>query len=138
MASPRLLAALLLLALLAGGAGALAYRYTAGQGAPGGYEVVIQGPEGPLYAGTVQVEAADATALGALQAAARAAGLAVETEEYPGMGTYVRSVGGHRAAGASGWLYEVRHDGRWSHGDRSAAHFPLAPGDAVRWTWTAA
>lgn len=138
MASFRLPAALLLLALLVGGAGALAYRYTAGQGTAGGYDVQVVGPEGALFEGTVQVDARNATALGVLLAAAREAGLAVETEEYPGMGTYVRAVGGHRAAGASGWLYEVRQEGAWVHGDRSAAYAALAPGDAVRWTWTRA
>ena len=136
MAPARLLLAAALLLALVGGAAALAWWQQGGEGAPGAYEVVVLGPDGPLYHGHATVE--DATALGALRAAAREAGLDVETEEYPGMGTYVRAVGPHRADGPSGWVYEVRHDGVWTYGDRSAAYAPLQPGDAVRWRWKAA
>lgn len=135
MRTLKLAASLLLLALLVGGAGALAWWGTrATEGAPGFHEVFIEGPDGPLYAGTVHV--ADPTALGALLAAAAEAGLEVERDDYGGMGTYIRSVGGHRAHGATGWVYEIRRDGEWIHGDRSAEYYALHEGDAVRWRWT--
>ncbi len=135
MRSAKLAASLLLLALLVGGAGALAWwGARMEEGAPGVHEVIVEGPDGLLHAGPVHV--ADPTALGALLAAAEAAGLEVDREDYAGMGTYVRAVGGHRAHGATGWIYDVRRDGEWIHGDRSAELFALREGDAVRWRWT--
>lgn len=105
------------------------------EGEDGRYEVEALGPDGRLFLETVALE--DATALSALQAAAAAQGIALALEEYPGMGTYVRGIGGHRAEGASGWIYEVQRDGSWIGGDRSAAFFGLQKGDALRWSWTA-
>lgn len=134
MATGKLAAAL---ALLAAGAavGAAAYASTrAGPGATGAFDVEVVGPDGPVLSATVEVE--DATALSALQAAAARAGVDVRTERYPGMGVYVRAIGPHAASGPSGWIYEVRRDGAWTGGDRSAASFPLQPGDALRWRWT--
>lgn len=129
-----LLSGALLLALL-GGAAALAAWQHQPPGGAGEHAVEIIGPEGPLFSGVVEVE--QATALSALVAAADAAGLALTLEEYPGMGTYVRAVGPYRAEGSSGWIYEVRPEGgEWILGDRSAALYPLQPGDAVRWRWT--
>jgi len=104
-------------------------------GDAGEFEVEAVGPEGPLFLETVRLE--DATALSALQAAASARGLGLDLEEYPGMGTYVRGVGEHRAEGATGWIYEVERDGAWISGDRSAEFFGLQKGDALRWSWTA-
>lgn len=112
------------------GAAALAAWRLPGVGASGAFEVEVIGPGGPLFAGTLRVE--NATALAALLAT----GLPVVTEDYPGMGAYVRAVAGHEAAGAEGWVYEVLRGGAWRSGDRSADAFPLEPGDAVRWSWT--
>lgn len=134
MAPARLLLSAALLALLLGGAGALAWWGQGAAGASDEYAVEVVGPEGDLLSARVRVE--NATALLALQAAAREAGVAVETQEYPGMGTYVVAIGGHRAEGGAGWVYEVRRDGEWRFGDRSAARFPLEPGDQVRWRWS--
>lgn len=135
MASARLLVAVSLLALLLGGAGALAWwSHASTPGESGSYEVEIVGPDGILFSGAVAVE--NATALSALQAAAARAGLAVQLEEYPGMGTYVRAIGPHRASGPTGWVYEVREPSGWTYGDRSAADRPLTAGEAVRWSWT--
>lgn len=134
MAALRLVVALALLASLGAAAAALVAYGQGGAGATGTYPVEIVGPDGVLYAGEVQV--AEATALRVLQAAADEAGLTLTLDEYPGMGTYVRGIGPHQASGASGWVYEVRRDGAWTPGDRSAALRPLAAGDAVRWSWT--
>lgn len=131
----RLNLVLLVAALaLAGGVAAWGYAQPrAGESAT--YDVSALGPSGPLL--EERVDVADATALSALQAAATRAGFALDLEEYPGMGTYVRAVGGHRASGASGWVYEVLRGGTWTSGDRSAAVYPLQKGDALRWSWTA-
>lgn len=122
---------------LVGGAGALAwYGALSPPGDTAAYRVVVVGPEGELLNATAQVE--NATALSALQVAAGDAGLALVLEEYPGMGTYVRAIGGHRATGASGWVYHVLGDATWVAGDRSAASYPLQAGETVRWSWTQA
>lgn len=135
MPSRRLLLSAFLLAALLAGAGALAWwSQASGPGDTDRYAVEIVGPGGALFEGTVSVE--NATALSALQAAAREAGLEVDLEEYPGMGTYVRAVGPHRAGGPSGWVYQVRVEGEWVSGDRSAADRPLRSGEALRWSWT--
>lgn len=103
-------------------------------GDAGSFEVEAVGPEGRLFLTTVALE--EATALSALIAAADENELPLSVEEYPGMGTYVRAIGPYRAEGAMGWIYEVRRDGEWVSGDRSAAYFGLQKGDALRWTWT--
>lgn len=134
MPSARLLLSAALLVALVGAAGALAWWSGAGEGESGSYPVSIIGPEGTLFEGIVRVE--NATALSALQAAAASAGLGIEMETYPGMGVYVRAIGGIRAEGPSGWVYEVREGDAWVSGDRSAAHRPLREGEALRWSWT--
>lgn len=130
----RLVLSLGLLAMLLLVSAALATWWGPAAGPGGAYDVTIEGPDGILFAGTVAVD--EATALSVLEAAAGEAGLALETETYPGMGTYVRAVGEHRAHGPDGWVYEVRRDGAWTLGDRSAARYALEEGDAVRWRWT--
>lgn len=136
MAPLKLTLPLALAALLLGGAGAYAFLGARAPGGEGAHRVLVEGPHGPLFEGHVRVDAA--TALSVLEAAAREAGLALEVEEYPGMGAYVRAVGPHRAQGPTGWVYEVRAPGAegWTSGDRSAALYGLAPGDEVRWRWT--
>lgn len=126
----RMLLALAVLVLLAAGAGALVAFREPGAGATDAFPVEVLGPEGPLFAGAVRVE--NATALAVLLAT----GLDVDVVEYRGMGAYVRAIDGHAAAGPDGWVYEVRRDGAWTNGDRSAALFPLHAGDEVRWSWT--
>ncbi|GEM_PF-3717578 len=131
MGRARLAFAVALLALLLGGAGALAWWSAVS--APAGaaqVHVEIVGPQGALFNGTVRV--ANATALSALQEAARAGNLTVEVVEYPGMGAYVSRIGPYSAHGGAGWVYEV--DG--VSGDRSAARLPLHDGDSLRWSWT--
>lgn len=131
MGRARLLLAASLLALLLGAAGALAW-WSATETPPAGAQVRVSivGPDGPLFNGTIRV--ANATALSALQAAAREANLTLGVQEYPGMGTYVSAIGPYAAHGASGWIYEV--DG--APGDRSASRAPVHDGDVVAWRWT--
>lgn len=126
----RMLLALAVLVLLAAGAGALVALREPDAGASDAFGVEVLGPEGALFEGTVRAE--NATALTALLAT----GLDVDVVEYRGMGAYVRAIEGHAAAGPDGWVYEVRRDGAWTNGDRSAASFPLREGDEVRWSWT--
>src|SRR5438552_18370944 len=123
----RLSLALALLVALGAGAFGVAEWERAAPGPTGEtvVDVTIVGPaNATLFSGTLLV--ADATALTALRAACEPAGLAIETQEYPGMGTYVRAIGGYRAHGAAGWLYEVRSGAGsdWATGDRSAADYP--------------
>lgn len=132
----RLLLSVALLAVTLGAAGALAaWGMQRAQGDSGAFGVIALGPDGtPILDATVAV--ADATVLLVLERATAEAGLQLELETYPGMGTYVRSIAGHRASGATGWIYEVQREGAWHSGDRSAEHYPLQKGDATRWTWT--
>lgn len=129
MGRARLLLALAALLLLVG-AGAAAYvAFREPSGGPGTRALLVEGPSGVLFDGPVHAETG--TAFGVL----RASGLAIETAEYP-MGTYVVAIGGHRASGPAGWVYEVLRDGAWLAGDRSAADFAVHPGETVRWRWT--
>lgn len=124
---------LLAVALVAvGGLAAWGMQRASGDSAT--YAVEAIGPDGPVLHATVRVD--DATVLRALQAAAHAQKIPLRLEQYPGMGTYVRSIAGHEARGATGWIYEVQHEGAWTSGDRSAEFYPLQKGDSVRWTWT--
>lgn len=123
------LAALLLL----GGLAAATLR-EAPEAASGAVRVVVTGPGAePIHDGTVDVE--NGTALDALLAAADAGGFAVETRAYS-YGTYVVSIAGHRASGASGWIYAVERGGERRPADRAADLMPVGEGDTVRWTWT--
>lgn len=134
MPSWRLAGSLAALAATLGAAAALAAWGAPGVGATGSFDLEVLGPQGALL--SERVEAADATALSLLQVACAARGIEIELERYPGMGAYVRAIGGHRAEGASGWVYEVQRGGVWVNGDRSAEDFPLQKGDALRWSWT--
>lgn len=128
--SLRLAVALVVLVAVVAGGAAVAGLQAGEPGAPGAFHVEVQGPDAVLFAGPVTVQ--EATALRALEAT----GLPIETRRYPGMGTYVTSVAGHAASGASGWVYEVFRGDEWRSGDRSAERFALEPGDALRWSWT--
>lgn len=120
--------------ILAGGVAAWGLQQQRA-GADGTYSVEVVGPGGHLVLAT-NVTLASATALSALEAAAAEQGAALELEEYPGMGTYVRAIGPYRASGANGWVYEVHRAGAWLSGDRSASFFPLERADVLRWAWT--
>lgn len=134
MASLRLALSILALVGAVGGAAALAVWALPATGATDAYPVLVLGPEGPLLDVTVTVESA--TVLLALEQACAERAIDLEVERFPGMGTYVRAIAGHRADGADGWIYEVLRDGAWINGDRSAEYFALEGGDAVRWSWT--
>jgi hypothetical protein len=81
---------------------------------------------------TVSLAAGDANVLVALRRAADRAAVAVQLQDYPGIGIMVVAIDGIRNDGACGWVYEV--DGR--SGDRSAANYPLQDGAHVRWFWS--
>lgn len=131
----RLALSLIALAFVLAGAGALAaWGMQRVPGETAAYRVEAIGPGGALLDEVVQVE--NGTALRALEAAAQARGLALSLAVYPGMGTYVRAIGGYEASGSTGWVYEVHRDGSWESGDRSAELYPLQKGDSVRWSWT--
>jgi hypothetical protein len=132
--SRAILAAALLAALAAGGVALAAWTHGGAGGGAGVFDVAIVGPSSALFHGNVT--AANATALTLLQAAAVQARLTVHTRDYPGMGTYVDAIGGYEARGAAGWVYAVERGGAWIGGDRTAAAFPVHPGEALRWSWT--
>lgn len=135
MAQTRLLAAAGILAVLLVATGALAWWSLATtRTETAAVHVVIVGPTGALFDGVVRVE--NATAYAALRAAAEAGNLSLDVEDYPGMGLYVRAVGGFAAKGPAGWIYEVDRGEGWVSGDRSAARYALHEGEALRWSWT--
>lgn len=137
MGSARLALALAVLAVVSAGAVALAAwdRGASSTGASDVFDVRIVGPaNATLFSGLVQVE--NATALSALRAACEKGNVSLEVETFPGMGAYVRSIGGHRGHGGAGWIYEVtRPEGSTVSGDRTAASFALHKGEALRWRW---
>lgn len=133
MGTARLVGSVALLLALVGGGIALGAWQRGDGGADGAFPVQVLGPDGALFDGEVRL--ANATALSALEAAAREAGLEVRVQRYPGMGSYVRAVGPYKAEGAAGWVYEVREGETWRGGDRSAEFYPLPAGAAVRWRW---
>lgn len=135
MGAPRSLLAVGLLVALGGGAAAVMAWTNLGAGGSGAFPVDVVGPGGAVVL-SAQPRVENATALSVLLAACEDAGIAVRTDRYPGMGTYVRAIAGHEARGASGWIYEVERGGATISGDRSADRFPLAPGDRLRWSWT--
>lgn len=124
----------MLVALVGGGAALAAWALHPAAGGEGAFDVEVVGPSGALFHGTVA--ASNATAYSLLQRACARANLTIETQQYPGMGLYVRSVGGYAAHGASGWIYEVERDGTWVSGDRAADRYPVRAGEALRWSWT--
>lgn len=133
MGAPRTLTAVVLVALMLAG-GVAAWEWTRPKaGDSGAFHVEVTGPDSSLFNGSLDVE--NATALALLQAAGAKAHFEVLTREYPGMGTYVYSIGGFTARDASGWVYEVRKNGKWIAGDRSAAYYPVHEGEDLRWRW---
>lgn len=135
MGSLRLAAAVALLVASVGAAATAYVAWTPDAGESGAYAIKIEGPDGGvIFDGVAHAE--NATVLTLLEAAAELGSFALVIDAYPGMGAYVRSIDGHEAHGASGWVYEIQRDGAWQNGDRSAAHQPLREGDAVRWRWT--
>lgn len=128
-------AALLLAATVLALAGLWAWA-GAGPAEEGAAEVglVVVEPDGNrLHDGAVV--AGNGTVLGALDAAAEAAGFPYETETYA-MGVQVVSINGTHNEGSSGWVYRVRSDGTWCWGDRASDRKAVEEGDRVRWEWS--
>lgn len=133
MVARRLLATALLLALVVAGAWLL--RPVAPQGGAGDYAVALLGPDGFLWNGTVRLDAGNATALGALHAAAQQAGLSVAVGQTA-LGAYVRAVGPHAETATDGWCFFLLRDGRTEAPFGSADATGLRRGDAVLWSWS--
>lgn len=98
---------------------------------------------GTFFNATLHLD--NATALTALDEAARKGNFSYHVTYYPGFGS--------RAAGAfvdmvadewaepgqpDGWIYRIHRDGTWHVPDRSAAIYPLEDGDTLVWAWSAA
>ncbi len=128
MASRRLLVAILLTLLAAGCAGP-------GAGDAGAYAVAVVGPDGPFWNGTVQLSATEATALGALQAAAVAGSFSLDIEPTA-LGPYVRAVGPYRETAGEGWCVFLLRSGAHQAPMAAADAVHLRHGDAVLWSWT--
>ena len=129
----RPLVAVLALALVV--AAALALWPGRPSGEAGMHEIQVIGLYGVMWNGTV----AGATPLDALEAAAGAGGFGIVVTGS-GCDAYVRSIGGHEARGAAGWVFEVgtsNADGVvWDHPLASAGCVALGPGQLVRWSWS--
>lgn len=126
----RTVAAYILLAALLATTLALLER-PAALDAPGEFPVQVEGPDGPIWNGTLTVP--HPTPLGALLAAADAGGFTVEVRGT-GPSAYVVGVDDHREGdGGAGWCYAVQRGATWSHPALGADAFSLRDGDRVRW-----
>ncbi len=101
-------------------------------GGSGTFHVVVIGPAGEIYNGTV--EATDATAFSVLLAASDAGGFLVE---YQGQGSsvFVTSIDGHANQGAGGWCYGVDSGAGWQRPLESAGAHALQDGSRLRWLY---
>lgn len=95
---------------------------------------VLDPTNATLYAGDVHL-VGNATALGALEAAASAGNFTYAVKEYPSLGAYVYSIAGTEASGNQGWIFRVLHDGAWCWGAQAPDRTVLQDGDAVTWQW---
>lgn len=86
------------------------------------------------FFGTLLVE--PPTALGALQAAGKAAAFDVQVVAYPN-GRYVSAIGDESAEGVGGWVYRVAQgNATATYPNAAADRVTLATGDRVTWHWT--
>lgn len=144
MRSIRLLSAI---ALLAAAVAALGWAWGNAEDpatSGGDFPIAVIAADGhDVYNGTLH--AANATALSVLQAAGAAGGFEVRVRTFGAYGgrscdgTYVESVAGDAAQGASGWVFRVwTQASGWTSPAESAACVALHPGDRLEWRWTAA
>src|SRR5262245_19202924 len=133
--TPRLPAAIALLALLLGGLWWIASTAPRGDAASWEGPVYVVGPDGARMAnGTVRSQATPLAAVEAL-------GIPVDVERQPWIGrgctaAYVRGIGGVSESGTGGWNYYVRPaGGGWEWQADGAACFVLHPGQEVEWCW---
>lgn len=100
------------------------------------HSLLVLGPDGPLWNGTVHAD--PATPYQALLAAAEAGGLDVHTRHYPGYAPcelYVDRINDHQEGPDGGWIYEIRQGGAWKRPAVGACAYSLEPGDAIRWRY---
>lgn len=97
-------------------------------------DVVIDGPDGLIWNGTVTAD--PGTAFGALVAAADEGGFMVGWRGQ-GKSLYVYEIAGHDESGG-GWCVQTnnRSGSGWQDSSRSAALRSIADGWGVRWYWT--
>jgi hypothetical protein len=131
----RLAATVLLLALVAGAAwwlqdGPAQAPAAAGQSA---HRVEILGPRtAPFWDGTVALPG-NATALLALEAAARAGNFTIATEHT--FATLVVRIGPYAQDASGGWNFCLGDGRTWAWVPAAADARALAAGQAVRWVW---
>ncbi len=137
--TPRLPAALALLALLLAGLWWVAGRAPDGDAPEWLGAVHVVGPDGAAFAnGTVRSEG---TPLAAVQALGALRGFTVDVEQQPWIGggctaAYVRGIGGVAETASGGWNYYVRSPGSaWTWRPEGAACYVLSPGQEVEWCW---
>jgi hypothetical protein len=132
MASRRLLVALLLVALLAGGVFLLVPPSSPGQA--GSYPVTILAPDGGTYWDGVVTQPGTPTVLTALQEASRLGGFALDVEPTS-LGAYVRGIGPYEETATAGWCFFVDAGHGYAFVASAADQTALHPGDKVRWSW---
>lgn len=111
----------------------LAAGWDAPAGGSGTVALLVEGPDGVIWNGTVDVT--DATPFRALQAASVAGDFAVDSTGS-GDQVFVSSIAGHANEGVGGWCYAVWDDG-WFHPPVSAGAWGLEDGARVWWHYEA-
>ncbi len=143
----RILAGITALAIVAVVAVGLLYGMNTDAGDTADYGILIVGPDGQtMFDQMVFVE--NATALSALQAAGKEAGLAIKVDVFASMGEcgeYVSAIGPYEATDSGGWTYEIWQpdettedpdDGEWTWGPVGAGCYAMTEGEKVRWIWS--
>ena len=130
----RALAAIAVLALLAGGAWWVSSLVPADRPA-GDFDVYVVGPSALLANGTVVV--AEADALRVLLALADARGFDVQVDDLEGCAyDYVRGIAGHDESATGGWNYYFREvGGEWEWQGKAASCSGLRQGEDILWCW---
>jgi hypothetical protein len=95
--------------------------------------VRAEGPGGELLFSVepIRLPPQHANVLAALLVAADRSNVTVEVTDSFGMGAFVVSIGGHRNAGACGWVW----DRNGVRGDRAADLAGVREGDVILWHW---
>jgi hypothetical protein len=129
----RLAATAVLLALVAGAAWWLQDGPAPAAVSGGPHAVQVLGPRAaPFWEGSVLLPG-DATALSALQAAARQGNFTLDVEHS--FATLVTRIGPYAQDATGGWNFCVGDGHAWAWVAAAADARHLAAGEAVRWVW---